>query len=78
MASTSRAGSPATLHFHFPASDKPRKRFVSLVDDPTVPVTAVTVEGEAWQEYDAEERSVTLPPGPAATVTVTLGGRPGR
>lgn len=63
---------PATLHLHFPASDRPHKRFVSLVDDPTVLVTAVTVDGEPWQGFDAQERSVTLSPGSAVAVTVTL------
>ena len=39
-----------------------------------MPVTAVTIEGEPWRGFDAEDRSVTLPLGPAVNVTVILGG----
>ena len=63
---------PAVLHFRFDGGTSPRKRFVSLVDDPSVTVSAVKVNGQAWADFDAAERSVTLPAGEKLEVQVTL------
>ncbi len=61
---------PAVLHFRF---DGPARRFVSLVDDPAVRVSAVKMDGRAWTEFDARDRSVSVPPGAGHEVEVTLG-----
>lgn len=71
-------GEPATLHFRFDGGSDGRKHYVSPVDDPRVGIEAVTIDGEPWQRFDAEERSVTLPPEDDLAVTVTLSPVPGR
>ena len=53
-------GEPVTLHFRFEKGAAAR-RYVSLVDDSRVRVRSVTVDGEPWADFHAEERSVWLP-----------------
>jgi mannose/cellobiose epimerase-like protein (N-acyl-D-glucosamine 2-epimerase family) len=59
----------AVLHFKL---DGPKKHFVSLVDDPSVRISGVRINGQPWTDFDAEERSVTLPDGKGLKVEVTL------
>lgn len=54
---------PAVLHFKLDGGDQPRKHYVSLVDDPSVQVGGVRIDGKPWENFDAAERSVTLPAG---------------
>lgn len=60
---------PAVLYFKL---DGPGRHFVSLVDDPSVQVVGVRINGEPWTGFDAQERSVTLPEGKGLKVEVTL------
>ena len=60
---------PVILHFKL---NGPGKHFVSPVDDPSVRISEVRINGKPWTEFDAQERSVTLPPGEDMEVEVTL------
>jgi mannose/cellobiose epimerase-like protein (N-acyl-D-glucosamine 2-epimerase family) len=60
---------PAVLHFRL---DGPKKHFVSLVEDPSVQIAGVRINGKPWTDFDAQERSVTLPAGKKMKVEVTL------
>jgi mannose/cellobiose epimerase-like protein (N-acyl-D-glucosamine 2-epimerase family) len=60
---------PAVLYFRL---NGPGKHFVSLVDDPSVQVVGVRINGEPWTGFDAQGRSVTLPEGKELKVEVTL------
>lgn len=60
----------AVLHFRF---DGPARRFVSFVDDPAVRIAAVKMDGRPWTDFDARDRSVSVPPGGGHAVEVTLG-----
>lgn len=61
---------PVVLHFRL---DGPKKHFVSPVDDPKVQITGVRINGKPWADFDARERSITLPAGINLKVEVTLG-----
>ncbi|MFB6218297.1 MAG: AGE family epimerase/isomerase [Halobacteriaceae archaeon] len=71
-------GEPATLRFRLDGGDGGRTHRVSPVDDPRVGIERVTVDGDDWTEFDADERSVTLPAGSDLDVAVTLRPVPGR
>jgi mannobiose 2-epimerase len=71
-------GEPATVSFRLGGGESGATHYVSPVDDPRVGIERVTVDGEAWDEFDAEERSVTVPPGEGHAVAVTLSPVPGR
>ena len=60
---------PVVLHFKL---DGPKKHFVSPVDDPSVQMAGVRINGNPWTDFDAQERSVTLPAGEDLKVEVTL------
>jgi len=60
---------PVVLHF---VLDGSKKYFVSPVDDPQVQITSVLVNGKPWTNFDARERSITLPAGKNFKVEVTL------
>ncbi|MBI4657651.1 MAG: AGE family epimerase/isomerase [Verrucomicrobia bacterium] len=62
---------PAELHFHLRNAGAGQKHYVSLLEDAAIRIAAVTVNGKPWSDYDARERSVTMPEGDAAIV-VTL------
>lgn len=49
------------LYFHLRDVEASSKHFVSLTEDPSVHIKAVKVNGKPWSEFDARERSVTLP-----------------
>ena len=60
---------PVVLHFKL---DGPKKHFVSPVDDPLVRISGVRINGKPWTNFDAQERSITLPDGKDLKVEVTL------
>ena len=60
---------PVVLHFKL---DGPKKHFVSPVSDQEVQITGVRIDGKPWTNYDAQERSITLPAGKNIDVEVTL------
>ena len=60
---------PVALHFKL---DGPGKHFVSPVDDPSVRISKVRINGKEWTDFDARERSVTLPDGKDLKVEVTF------
>jgi hypothetical protein len=64
---------PAVLHFRL---DGPADHPVSLVDDPAVTVSAVTIDGRPWSEFDARRRLVTVPAGHGHAVEVTFAPPP--
>jgi mannose/cellobiose epimerase-like protein (N-acyl-D-glucosamine 2-epimerase family) len=64
---------PAVLHFKL---DGPGKHFVSLVDDPAVKIASVKMDGKPWTEFDASERSVSVPQGKGHSVEVTFAPGP--
>jgi len=45
---------------------------VCPVEDPSVHIAEVAVNGKEWTDYDAEERSVNLPAGEGMKVRVVL------
>lgn len=53
-------------------SERPIKHLVCPVEDPSVHIAEVTVDGEAWTDYDARERAVGLPAGEDMKVRVVL------
>ena len=60
---------PVVLHFEL---DGTKKHFVSPVDDPKVQITGVRINGKPWTNFDARERSITLPAGKKLKVEVTF------
>lgn len=62
----------AVLHFKINCSGPSRKIFVSPIDDPSVQITGVRVNGQPWTGFDARERSIVLPAGNGLKVEVTF------
>ena len=60
---------PVVLHFKL---DGPKKHFISPVADPKVRISGVRINGKPWTDFDARERSITLPAGKNIDVEVTL------
>ena len=65
-----------TLYFNITESEKGDKHYVSLAEDPSVKISAVTINGENWDTFDSDGRSVTLPEGKNLKMSVTL--KPGK
>ncbi len=73
---------PAVLHFRLKGAESAKKHFVCLVDDPSVRISGVQIDGRPWAKFDPQERSVLLPvisqadsprdPGQSFKVEVTL------
>lgn len=63
---------PAMLHFKMDCSEPLRKFFVSTIDDPSVQITGVKVNGQPWAEFNAKERSIVLPVENELKVEVTF------
>ena len=63
---------PVTLHFKLDGGAGGTKHYVSCVDDPTVAIGAVQIDGKPWTQFDARERYAVLPPGKDLRVEVTL------
>ncbi|MFA4853608.1 MAG: hypothetical protein WC599_13920, partial [Bacteroidales bacterium] len=64
---------PATLYFHIKNSSGQSKHFVSIVEDPSVQITGVKINGKSWNDFNAAERSIILPEGKDLKIEVTLG-----
>jgi len=64
---------PATLYFNIKNSQAGTKHFVSIIEDPSVQVIAVKMNGKPWKSFNAGERSVDLPEGKDLSLEVTLG-----
>lgn len=67
-------GKPTELHFRLSADGPNRKHYVSIVDDQSVRIALVTIDGKPWQNFDARERSIELPAGRNLDIVVTLEG----
>ena len=63
---------PVVLHFNL---DGPKKHFVSPVDDPSVQIQEVRINGNSWAAFNSQERSIDLPEGKSLKVEVTLAPR---
>jgi len=63
---------PVTLYFMLYDTGPSEKHFVSPVDDPSVQITEVKINGQQWAQFNAFERSVTLPEGKNFKVEVLL------
>ncbi|MFH1008718.1 MAG: AGE family epimerase/isomerase [Candidatus Latescibacterota bacterium] len=61
------------LYFNI-SSDRPMAHRVSPVEDPSVHIVEVTVDGKVWADFDAQERSIRLPAGTDRKVRVVLSG----
>ncbi len=62
----------ADLNYIFNNSDPQKKFYVSPIDDPAVKITAVTVNGKPWKDFNADERSIILPAEKNLKVRVTF------
>jgi|WetSurMetagenome_2_1015567.scaffolds.fasta_scaffold00403_4 mannose/cellobiose epimerase-like protein (N-acyl-D-glucosamine 2-epimerase family) len=67
---------PVNLYFHFKKSLSQTKHFVSIIEDPSVRIISVKINGKQWKSFDAAERSVILPAGKDIKLEVTLGNNP--
>lgn len=63
---------PAVLYFKLDCDEPSKKFFVSPIDDPSVKIIGVIVNGQTWKDFDAQERSILLPEGKSFKVEVTL------
>jgi mannobiose 2-epimerase len=63
---------PAVLHFLLWDTKSQSKHFVSLVEDPSVQIGAVKINGKSWTSFDARERYVILPDSKEVELEVTL------
>ncbi|TAL60933.1 MAG: hypothetical protein EPN88_15265 [Bacteroidetes bacterium] len=63
---------PATLYFHIKNSLPKTKHFVSIVEDSSVQIIAVRINGKSWKSFNAAARSVDLPEGKNLLLEVTL------
>jgi hypothetical protein len=52
---------PATLFFHIKASHSQSKHYVTIIEEASVQIKSVKINGSNWESFDAAERSVTLP-----------------
>lgn len=66
---------PSTLFFHIKNSSPHSKHFVSIVEDSSVQIIAVKINGKPWKSFDADERSVDLPEGKDLLIEVTLSAK---
>lgn len=63
---------PVKLYFHLRDVAPQTKHFVSIVEDPSVQIVAVKINGKTWNAFDAAERSITLPGGKDMKIEVVL------
>ena len=62
---------PVELYFNI-SSEHPIKHRVCPVEDPSVHIAEVAVNGQIWTDYNAEKRTVNLPAGEGMQVWVEL------
>jgi cellobiose epimerase len=53
----------AGLYFHIRNTSAGKKHFVSLAEGKDVVIRSVTINGHRWNDFDSDERSVSLPVG---------------
>jgi cellobiose epimerase len=63
---------PATLYFHITNSLPGSKHYLSLIEDASVQITTVKINGRKWNDFNASERYVVLPEGKDLKIEVTL------
>ena len=63
---------PVVLHFYLRDTKPLAKHFVSLVEDPSVQISAVKINGEPWTDFNAQKRCVILPESKEIKMEVTL------
>ena len=66
---------PVTLYFHIRNSSAQSKYFVSIVEDPSVQINSVKINGVLSTDFDAVERFVVVPVGKEIKLEIILGGR---
>lgn len=67
---------PAVFHFRLRQAKASARHFASLVEDPAVRISAVSIDGQPWTGFDAAERAVILPDGKDLRMRVTLTYKP--
>ena len=67
---------PVVLHFWLRDPKPLAKHFVSLVEDSSVQIAAVKINGEPWAAFNAQEHYVILPEGREVKMEVTLAPNP--
>ncbi len=67
-------GEPVSLHYRFPASDESQEiRLTPLaIEDELLRITAVTLDGAPYTNFDAASRTLTLPAGVGGKFRVTF------
>jgi hypothetical protein len=66
---------PATLYFHIKNSLAKTKHFVSIIEDSSVQIIAVKINGKPWKSFNASERSLDLPEGKDLLIEVKLSAK---
>jgi cellobiose epimerase len=62
----------AVLHFKLNGTGPRKVHYVSLLDDTSIGISGVKIDGKSWTAFNARERSVTLPDRDNLHVEVTL------
>ncbi len=63
----------ATLYFNPSAEAAGEKMYVNILEDKTVIINSVEIDGKDWKEFNAEEGYITLPIGKKMKVKVVYG-----
>ena len=63
----------AALYFSLSADAAGEKHYVNLLEDPSVMIKSVEIDGKEWADFKADEGYVTLPAGRNMKVKVTFG-----
>lgn len=63
----------ATLYFSPGADTAGEKMYVNLLEDKSVIITGVEIDGKTWTDFNAEEGSIALPAGAKMKVRVVYG-----
>jgi mannobiose 2-epimerase len=63
----------AELYFRLSADAAGEKHYVNLLEDPSVIIKSVEIDGKEWADFKADEGYVTLPAGRNMKVKVTFG-----
>lgn len=63
---------PAVLHFLLRDTKSKTKHFASLVEDPSVHIAEVKMNGEPWTSFNGNERYIILPEAKEVKLEVTL------
>ncbi|HBF37353.1 MAG TPA: hypothetical protein DDW50_08535 [Firmicutes bacterium] len=65
----------AELHFLLSASKEGTKHYVKIIEDPTVVIKKVKINGKRWERFNPREGYLLLPKGDKLKVQVVLGVR---